>query len=243
MIFNQILSLSNISIIQRVLPNTIDVNIVFDGNSLTQGEGAGGVQVYPNKVKNNYATTFKSLEFHSYGIGGQTLSQMMQDRTTQVLPLANSSKTNILFLWEDVNGLFQNNAAGAQAHFDNMKLYAQDAKNAGFQKVVLLTSYYFKKDADSIFRNIVGTDVSYVELAGGTSDILDIYFDLVTNSNISDVPWDYHIDLRNAPNIGGLRNRVKDNNYFTDFIHLTDLGYQRVAEQVILVVNEIMGIS
>jgi len=240
--FTQIANINNIvsSVLTSSAAST-DLNMVFDGDSLTRGEGAGGYQVYPYQIFTHYETIFKTVEWHSFGVGGQTTSQMLTDRATQVLPLANPAKFNILFLWEDVNALFQKAPADAQLNYDQMKLYAQDAKNAGYQKVVLLTSYHFRADSDGIIRQGT-TDASHVQAPGGTSDILEIYFDLVTNSNPADVAWDHHIDLRNAPFIGGVRNQIKDDVYFADFIHLKLPGYNIVRDQVIAYINSLFNI-
>jgi len=246
MIFFQILAASGNTVGVVTTPTVsaanTDVNFVFDGNSLTLGTGALGSQVYPNMVKDNFTGIFKSLEFHSFGVGGQTLSQMLADKDTQILPLVNPAKLNILVLWEDVNQLYSGGGSiPGNEHFNKMKNYAQDAKDAGFDKVIVLTSYYFKKDADGIFRNAGGVDVSQVEDVDNASDTLEIYFDLVKNLANNDAPWDYSIDLRDSVNIGGLRNEVKNNTYFADFIHLTTAGYQIVAAEVNIVVDQIIA--
>jgi len=227
--------------ISSVSAENTDANLVFDGNSLTQGTGATSAQDYPNMVKNNFTGIFKSVEFHSFGVGGQTLDQMLADKDTQILPLVNTAKLNILVLWEDVNQLFGGGGfIRGRTHFNKMKNYAQEAKSAGFDKVIVLTSYYFKKDADGIFRNVAGTDVSYVEDIDDASDTLAVYFDLVKNLANTDAPWDYSIDLRDSPNIGGGRSEIKDNTYFSDFIHLKTPGYQIVANEVNAIVDQII---
>jgi len=222
-------------------PNQVgDVLMTFDGNSLTASSGVAISQYYPYRLGDYIESDFNSLKLYSYGAGGQTLTDMQADAATQIYTTPQAGKINILICWEDVNQIYE--GENGLNHFNNMKTYVQGAKDAGFNKVVLITSYYFKKDADGIFRNNSGTDVSHVENVGGVSDRLEDYFNLVRDTPLTDVPWDATVDLRNAPNIGGARNEIKDNNYFGDFIHLTSLGYSTVEIEVLRTIKSMLGI-
>jgi len=243
MIFFQILAASGkLGGVIITPPNQVgDVLMTFDGNSLTRSDGVAISQYYPYRLGDYIEADFNSLVLYSFGVGGQTLTDMQADAATQIYTKPQAGKINILVCWEDVNQIYE--GENGLNHFNNMKTYVQGAKDAGFNKVVLITSYYFKKDADGIFRNNSGTDVSNVENAGGVSDRLEDYFNLVRDTPLVDVPWDATVDLRNAPNIGGARNEIKDNNYFVDFIHLTSLGYSTVEIEVLRTIKSMLGIA
>ena len=223
-------------------PNQVgDVLMTFDGNSLTRSYEAFMEQYYPYRLGDYIEADFNSLVLYSFGVGGQTLTDMQSDAATQIYTTPQAGKINILICWEDNNQIYE--GENGLNHFNNMKTYVQGAKDAGFNKVILITSYYFKKDADGIFRNNSGTDVSHVENVGGVSDRLEDYFNLVRDTPLVDVPWDATVDLRNAPNIGGARNEIKDNNYFADFAHLTSLGYSTVEIEVLKTIKSMLGIA
>jgi lysophospholipase L1-like esterase len=220
-------------------PSTADVVLVFDGNSLTNGMShAGSTQYYPNQVNNNYAATFNSKSFYSYGVNGQTLRDMMADAATQIYSKAVAGKENILIGWEDVNGIYGGTVT-AQENYDDMVTYFQDAKNAGMQHCILITGFYPRKSTDGKYwyngTNQTTTVNTY-------EPVHTTYLDLVKNADINTVPWDYHIDLRDASNIGGTTGQVKDETYFGDYFHLTAAGYDIVAQKVIAEINKIFGI-
>lgn len=222
---------------------TTDLVLVFDGNSLTEGITHAGIdQYYPKQVNANYEGVFKSKTFYSYGVGGQTTKDMLSDVVSQIYPKVEAGKTNILIAWEDANSLFevsgstQYGQSTAQENFNDFVTYFQGAKDAGFDICILLTGYLPRKSANGNYE--IGSST----ITPTSVDKMESYCNLVANANISSVPWDYHIDLRNAPNIGGPKGQLKDPTYFGDYLHLYAAGYDIIAQQVIAQINEIFGI-
>lgn len=224
-------------------PSTSDVVLVFDGNSLTSGTNNAGIeQYYPKEVNTHFTNTFNSKEFYSYGVGGQTTQDMMSDAATQIYPKAKAGKTNILIAWESENSLLEIEGkpeygqSTAQENFDDFVTYFQNAKNAGFQYCIHITGYYPRLNNDGRYQ--IGTNIITPE----SVDKMEVFMNMVTNADINSVPWDYHIDLRNAPNIGGAKGQLRDNTYFSDYLHLEAAGYDIVASYVIAEINKIFGI-
>jgi len=215
---------------QQVVVNPLsnkDVVMVFDGDSLTLGTYNSDndiPQYYPKEVSNYYDGIVATKEFYSYGVNAQTTQQMISDANSQIYPLAITGKLNILLAWEDTNSIDLGRTA--QENFDDFITYFQGAKTAGFQHCFLITGYYPR--------------TPYVErFTLAKRDEQHSFFELVKNTDINTVPWDYHIDLRDAPNIGGVREQSQ-NGYFTDYFHLNIIGYDEVAMQVINKINQIL---
>jgi hypothetical protein len=90
-------------------------NVIFDGNSLTAGQGSTGGLTYPNQ-------TLASLKYHysgpNDGIGGQTTPMMLAALNnanhpgTQILV---SPIGNVVSAWEISNDIFANNVDGPTA--------------------------------------------------------------------------------------------------------------------------------
>ena len=232
--FNAILGSINgrVGITPQLLNASItDVNLVFDGDSLTLGTGATQTQDYPKKVYNDLTGVFKSLTYSSFGVGGQTIEDMIVDDVTQIHSLIDTAKINILVEWEDANALGFIGEQTAQQCFDSHVNYTQRARDAGFDYIILLTSHYLRK-VDGVFPN----NQSQKEA------LRHEFFELVKNSAPANYPWDYHIDLRNAENIGGAAGQEINYTYFDDFVHLTLSGYNIVASKVIIEINKIFGL-
>ena len=225
------------SISGSVLP---DINLVFDGNSLVRGfNNSGQEQYFPNLVNDalsvNYNTTF-----NSFGVDSQKTADMIADATTQIYPLADPSKINILIAWEDANSIIQldngydnTGTVSAAQNFADMETYFNGA--TGFQYKILITGYYPRKDITSGDYEIG----SYKAILSSLSTQED-YFNLVLNADIWTVPWTHHIDLRNAPNIGGVAGQNENATYFNDYIHLQALGYEEISTMVINTINDIL---
>ena len=200
------------------------LNIVFDGDSLTKGEVNAGIdQYYPNEVLDLIGGIFSNVSFASFGVDGQSTLEMISDASTQIDPLVDSDKINVIVAWEDVNAIL-NDGTTAQENFDDMETYFSGRKTAGYDVGIILTGYYPR------------IPLNQPQWPARISIQKD-YFDLVKNS--SGQSWDTHIDLRDAPTIGGTEGQAVDGVYFFDSVHLNAIGYDIVANEVFEVLNNI----
>ena len=211
----------------------INLVLVFDGNSLTEGINNAGInQYYPSIVNNFFTGKVASKEFYSYGVGGQTINAMLSDRTTQIYPKAKAGKTNILIAWEDANGILRDGSTAA-LNLSRFNTYFTGA--TGFQYKIIITGYYPRKSADGTY--------TYVALNTNPAPLYvqKEFFDQVKTATTP--TWTHHIDLRDAPIIGGyVQGETLDPNYFADYLHLQASGYEIIAAIVIAKISEIIGI-
>jgi lysophospholipase L1-like esterase len=195
-----------------------DMNIVFDGNSLTYGTNASETQYYPKRVRDWLTSRVKSLVFTSLGVPGQTLTTMLANAPANIDTLIDVGKTNICVAWEDANDLLTGNVTGLQ-NFNNMISYVEGRKTAGFDYVIILTGYYIRLPYDLYQPTVIARNEQ------------KDYFNRIYSE--SSPPWDVSIDLRDARDIGGPDEQNQDPTYNSDYIHLTDFGYDIVSENVI----------
>tara|TARA_R110000850_G_C9921148_1_gene461420 strand:- start:34 stop:795 length:762 start_codon:yes stop_codon:yes gene_type:complete len=226
-----------------------DVNIVFDGDSLTQGINGAWTptndndQYYPNKVKDWLTPLSKSVSFFSNGISGKNLFEMLGDAATLIDPKLEPLKTNICVVWEDVNSIYTGDRTGAQTYSD-MVQYVTDRKTAGWDYVFIMTTYWHRTPTN--LWTFKSNPPTYIDISGILIPALkaqcDIYYDAIYAT--ANPLWDAAYDLRNAPNIGGAYSQgwtqypPTEDTYFKDYVHLQAAGYDIVADAVI---NELIG--
>ncbi len=129
------------------------VKVTFDGNSLVQGQGGGGTTI---------ATVFSALA-GSTGIanvssGGQTWADMTSVHS-DVDAAYDGAKTNVLFIWETTNSVFNSNLSTQQT-IDDAVAYVAAVKAAHpAWKIVMVTTIprragtYIATEADLIDAN------------------------------------------------------------------------------------------
>jgi hypothetical protein len=212
--------------------------LVFDGDSLTEGTNASGIdQYYPKEV--NKITGGK---FYSFGVSGQKTREMLGKFNSQIKPLPKYNSENFIIAWEEANailhieGRVNSEKVTAQENFDDMIHYFDKSRNAGYQHRILITGYYPRLDQNNEYR--IG---EYV-ITHQSVDEMELYFNMVANADLSSVTWTHHIDLRNASNIGGSKGQLINETYFADYIHLKSAGYNEVADMVINEINKISNL-
>jgi len=229
-----------VAAVANTLKQKQKLNLVFDGDSLTRGfNNSGQEQYYPNLVKDAFYEDY-DVTFNSFGVSGQRTEQMIADADTQIYPLAVEGRINILIAWEDANAIIQldngydnSNTVSAEQNFDDFVTYFEGA--TGFQYKILITGYYPRKNGSGDYA--IG---AYKALLPSL-DEQEAFFDLVAVADINTVPWTHHIDLRNAPNIGGAKGQNENPTYFNDYLHLEAAGYDIVADEVISVMSGILS--
>ena len=202
-----------------------DVVFVFVGNSLVKGtrDLTNPIeQHFPNYVKDYFTGKFNSVEFYSYGSDGNTIPTMLINAPTESYDKSVVGKSNFIFFFEDVNTLYQG-IYNAEQQWIKTKEYFDNCRTNGFDYLVLITGYHLRQESYS----------PEVEMQR------KIYLERVISTPLVDSPWDYHIDLNEAPHIGG-KKWLPRNEYFIDHIHLTGSGYDIIGEQVIKEILDII---
>ena len=65
--------------------SSLDMNVVIDGNSLVRSfTGTNIEQYWPNNLRDWLNPQCNSLTFNSFGVGGQTMQQMIDDADSQI---------------------------------------------------------------------------------------------------------------------------------------------------------------
>jgi lysophospholipase L1-like esterase len=194
-----------------------NINIVFDGNSLTAGVGATLTQDFPTTVKNWLTQNAKSVSFLSYGVGGQNLQTMVTNAPTKTYNKIATNKINILVLNEDANGLLTTYTT--QQNIDLMNQYIDGAYSAGYDYVISWNGYYPRLPYD---------------LFNPTTTQLNRQHDYFEQVNNGALRSDFNVDMRLAPKIGGMsRTQNQDKRYFNDYLHIREEGYKILANEII----------
>lgn len=108
---------------------TDNLNIVCDGNSLTQGQGGTPYHTYlQNSLQNAVVQNF--------GVGGQTTTQMISDATAQIDTQIDVKKKNILIAWEIGNEVYYNGDVTTACN--NFKAYCDARRTSGWQKIIVI---------------------------------------------------------------------------------------------------------
>jgi hypothetical protein len=193
----------------KLLPTIDTINLVCDGDSLT-----APLDSWSYKLRNFIATKTSDYTFHSFGVGGQTMASMISDFSTQIAPCVIQGKTNVIIYWEDMNQLLN-----ADNMFNYAKQYGQLAKDAGFDIIIVMNSYYVRSPYPSYIYD-------------SNNAILGQYADMLESEKSI---WNYHVDIRKIDGIGSLTYPTdRDGVYFTnDSIHCTQAGQQKIADHII----------
>jgi len=205
----------------RLSLSSTDLNLVFDGDSLTFGTGGLGAQDYPNYIKSKIQLLCNSLEFNSFGVSGQSTLDMLSDANTQIDVLVDVDKYNMIVAWEDVNAIL-NESRTALQNFNDFVTYFTDRKAAGFEYGVLVLGYYPRLKLDGTYNQPTWNNTLF--------DIQEAYRELVRNA-ISP-PWDCIVDLTEHPIFGGVRGQYLNTGYFNDSVHLTSSGYIELGKWI-----------
>ena len=109
--------------------------IVFDGDSLTRGQGAHvGLDDYPSQVVQGLGCGFV---YRNFGVDGQTLVDMQQDGASQIDSLINRSSRNILIVWGGTNEFSAVWNFSPQQAYAHLVAYCAARRAAGWKVIVL----------------------------------------------------------------------------------------------------------
>lgn len=211
LIYNRGLSAAEDAAVRRYLEHTAIQGtsiVIFDGNSLTSGQGATAPENnYPSRVAANLTGWF----WFNRGVSSKTTNERASAAGTDVDPFAHPSRTkNVAVLWEVTNDLYFN--SNATSAYDNYVNWCNGRRAAGFQVVAVTV---LPRSQGGLY-------------AGFESDRQWINAQIRSNwQNFANALADVAADSRiGAP--GAEQNTT----YYTDKIHLTDAGYAIVADIV-----------
>jgi lysophospholipase L1-like esterase len=110
-------------------------NVVFAGDSLTAGIGAGPQMSYPAQC---LAMLGRGWSGHNSGVSGQTGRQILEDYDAQIGRHCDRSQPlNVLVLWEATDDLESRTPPEEMA--ENLARISARARATGFDRVILLT--------------------------------------------------------------------------------------------------------
>ncbi len=185
--------------------------IVFDGDSMTFGTGAGPVGLagpsnatYPRLA----ADGITGATVYNFGVGGQTVLAMTTDAAAQIDVLYDSSRLSIVAVFGGTNDLV-NGAASAATVYSRIVTYCQARRAAGWKVVVGTILPRSSANAGAAFeadRQTVNTSIRT-----NWATFADALADVGADATI------------------GAAGAETNTAYYSDAIHPTTLGYEIVA--------------
>jgi len=186
-------------------------NIVFDGDSMTVGTGGGpaggggpSFSNYPRLATDGMA----GATVNNFGVGGQTVLSMSGDAATQIDPLIDTARLNIVALLGGTNDI-KLGAASSTTAYNRIVAYCTARRAAGWKVVVGTILPRDPTDAGANFetdRQAVNTSIR-----ANWATFADALADVGADATIGAA--------------GAQTNTV----YYSDLIHPTTLGYEIVA--------------
>lgn len=195
--------------------SNIKLNMVFDGNSLTECINGAGVNQYLSLKVKELLSGF-DVSVKSFGIGGQRLQTMLTNASAKTYPLVITDAINILVLNEDANGILVDGYTPAQ-NVSLMNQYITGAKAAGYDYVVSWNGWYPRLPFDlySPTPTALSNQKSYFNLANSGQLLSDV-----------------NADMRTCTNVGGAEGQNQNATHFNDYLHLKVAGYDEVAVKI-----------
>lgn len=195
--------------------------IIFDGNSITNGEltGAGAANI-PNQVAAQLALQkIPGLSVVNVAVGGQTCAQMIADGSSQVAPLREAGRDCILVVSEGGNDI--SFGATPQQAFQNIRDYCLLRRSEGFY--VLIWDCPFRHNSPSGFYTAAAYKQALIDfnalVRSSWKEFADAYMD--TRRHFPYVPDN---DYTGALN-GGF--------WFPDCVHPSATGNAIIAAKLV----------
>jgi hypothetical protein len=119
-----------------LLKEKIRLQILVDGDSLDFGQGASATAFkWPNVAAADLGNIYYG-DFSNFGVAGQTVTQMLSDEFTQVIPTKNTSDydATVLVVGGGINELM--NGTSAADVYAKQKQYHANARTSGISTVV-----------------------------------------------------------------------------------------------------------
>ncbi len=204
-----------------------NANIVVDGNSLSTSAGSG--IAWPAKLSALPPFNSNGAAVTNLAVSGQNTRNMLTDAATQIDPLYDDQKANILIAWEIRNDIVAGQTI--QQALDNFQQYCTERREAGFYVVVLTLTPSWRDDYQ------IGGEAGYNQLE---ADRLSI------NTSLRENHKDYSdllIDIGDHPLLGQTGanepsgwqfsdGRMGATTLYTDGTHFSDAGKDLIASMV-----------
>lgn len=218
-VYNSVVSNANITALTNYF-NTVPLNVICDGNSLSIGfQGGGVLGAYPYIMANSMAPTNPQNVYTNVAISGDTTPQRTTAAPTVVDPRFNSLATiNVVVIWEIINDMNTGGSNAAQA-YANYQTYGNARKAANPTMKVVFGDLMANVAVPNTTVNAllaadftVATSSPFVWLAGPgvTYGDMLIKFSIVTH----------------------LTDYTNTTYFYTDEVHLVNAGYVVVAAAV-----------
>ena len=211
-----------------MIKKTDSIQLIGDGDSITQGVDGRNTQDYVLRVLNLMKDNgFSDVVMNSYGIGGETTKELIADWDAKVKPNIIPSRKKILLIMESVNAILNEEVHGilgaktGRENWDDMATYITQAKDDGIDYVILVTSYY-PRTVSGNYNQVFWTEDRLL--------MQKEYFEMSNKIGIIDA--DVVVDLRKETTLGGLRSQAHNPLYFDDSIHLLGVGYNLLGDFV-----------
>lgn len=199
--------------VQKPKLSELNLNIVCDGDSWTYGD------TWLTTLNNYVKAHALSSVITGFGVNGQTIEQMIADFSTQIAPMIDRLKANVLIYMEDVNAIYGGTAQTAMQTRDSLLNYASLAKTAGFDYVILMTQPH-PRLFDGVYTTASVTPTKNI-----------IHDDFIELMRITSGDFDVQIIFKDHTQLGGPTEQEK-NSYWLDSLHPNQSGYNLLASWV-----------
>lgn len=192
----------------------LNINLITFGNSLT----ASITGHLPNEIKRQLEYHVNSVTLVNSGVGGATIDDMIASYSTSVRDNLSGTKTNVVIINEDVNGIYEDGLTGEQNMSkvnEILNLCVDDA----VEVVGTWNTYYPRTTYPANYD------------APARAEQQD-YFDRVDGDEL--VGSDFNFDGRTLPTVGGAADQstADDPAYFSDHVHLYAVGYEEAGKGI-----------
>lgn len=204
-----------------------NANIVNDSNSLGAilGQPVAGATSYYGDIDDPYPVqleaqlklSYSGITIKNYGVGGQNMDNMIADAPTQIDPLIQSGRPNILICWEITNSINSSSTTTTVAY--NREVQYCTARRAAGWTVVTMTA--LRREGS---------------LGGQTIANFNARLNTVNASMRANWPTfaDALFDVAAIPEFATINAT-----YFLDLIHLNQAGHKRLVAGLIPVLKRL----
>ena len=199
---------------------TTSINLVFDGNSLTNGPSFSNGETYAEGLYHQLRASYNiGNGFANYAVSNQSTTNMLSDATTTIDVAANLNlQHNICLVMEGINDIYF--GATAVGAYTNLVTYCKARQLAGFKVVIgTLTPRQNAgcpptQEADRLTVNEL-IRANWRTFANGLADVAAI------------------------PEIGEF-DRCRDTVYYWDLVHLAPRGYTLMQQCFFAAISKLL---